>query len=315
MFIVLEGVDGSGKSTQAKLLFENLKKANPDREVILTREPGGSKGAEEIRKLILGGTDANRWSPETELLLFNAARRDHVEKTIRPVLERGGIVVCDRFVGSTLSYQGVKNPHLKHTIQKLHDLMIDINPDLTIVVDRPDGDRSVDAREMDRMEISLHNKRSHMRRALSELMLKDKTWYGVFASDMDNIASKILETVIKIDIMGHDEKADRVFMDEDYLRTLGEANDRTPGDDIKNRKDDLILFGRDEENPFITGTYMRREGGGYYGHLTPFVHTLPISFMDISKEEAETIIWEKIEADLPHIMDIYSGANIGSMEP
>lgn len=315
MFIVLEGVDGSGKSTQAKLLFENLKKANPDREVILTREPGGSKGAEEIRKLILGGTDANRWSPETELLLFNAARRDHVEKTIRPVLERGGIVVCDRFVGSTLSYQGVKNPHLKHTIQKLHDLMIDINPDLTIVVDRPDGDRSVDAREMDRMEISLQDKRSEMRRVLSELMANDQSWYGVFASDMDDIAKQISGIVMKVDAMGHSKQASRVFMDESYLRNLGEADDRTYGGNLEKRREDLILFGEDANNPFTTGVMMKRDGGGYNGHLVPFVNSLPVSFMDISDEEAETIIWEKIEADLPHIMDIYSGADIGSMEP
>lgn len=315
MFIVLEGVDGSGKSTQAKLLFENLKKANPDREVILTREPGGSKGAEEIRKLILGGTDANKWSPETELLLFNAARRDHVEKTIKPVLERGGIVVCDRFVGSTLSYQGVKNPHLKDTILKLHELMIDINPDLTIVVDRPDGDKSVDARDMDRMEISLHNKRNEMRGALSELMVKDKSWYGVFASDMNDIAKQISGIAMKVDAMGHSDQASRVFMDEEYLRSLGEANDRTYGENLENRADDLVLFGEDTDNPFTTGVMMRRESGGYNGHLVPFVNSLPVAFMDISEEEAETIIWEKIEADLPHIMDIYSGADIGSMEP
>jgi len=103
-FITFEGGDGCGKSTQAKLLVEALREKGYD--VVHTREPGGSSGAEEIRSLILTG-DADRWSPETELLLFNAARRDHLERTIKPALEAGKVVICDRFVDSSRVYQGL----------------------------------------------------------------------------------------------------------------------------------------------------------------------------------------------------------------
>lgn len=81
MFITFEGADGSGKSTQARLLAARLREEGHD--VVLTREPGGSPGAEEIRRLILSGA-TDRWSPETEILLFTAARRDHLEKTVFP---------------------------------------------------------------------------------------------------------------------------------------------------------------------------------------------------------------------------------------
>ena len=103
LFISFEGIDGSGKSTQARLLAERLRAKG--REVVLTREPGGSPGAEEIRALVLQG-DPDRWSAETELLLFTAARRDHLERTIAPALARGATVICDRFADSTRVYQG-----------------------------------------------------------------------------------------------------------------------------------------------------------------------------------------------------------------
>ncbi|XAY81130.1 dTMP kinase [Sagittula stellata E-37] len=99
---------------------------------LLTREPGGSPGAEEIRALVLQG-DPDRWSPETELLLFTAARRDHMERTIRPALTRGEVVICDRFADSTRLYQGRQG--LRDTVDKLHNLMIGMEPDLTIILD------------------------------------------------------------------------------------------------------------------------------------------------------------------------------------
>ena len=104
LFLTLEGIDGSGKTTQGRLLAERLR--GQGREVVLTREPGGSPGAEEIRRLVLEGA-ADRWSAETEILLFTAARRDHVEKTIRPALDRGAVVICDRFADSTRIFQGI----------------------------------------------------------------------------------------------------------------------------------------------------------------------------------------------------------------
>ncbi|MCV2894230.1 dTMP kinase [Lentibacter sp. XHP0401] len=132
LFITLEGVDGSGKSTQAKLLKEALEAAGY--KVLLTREPGGSPGAEEIRSLVLEG-DPDRWSAETEILLFTAARRDHLERTIEPALAAGTIVICDRFVDSTRIYQGLTRGDLREVVDKLHALMIGREADLTLLFD------------------------------------------------------------------------------------------------------------------------------------------------------------------------------------
>ncbi|MFP1644027.1 dTMP kinase [Pontitalea aquivivens] len=132
MFITFEGIDGSGKSTQARLLAQALRDAG--RAVVLTREPGGSPGAEEIRRLVLEG-DPDRWSAETELLLFTAARRDHLERTIAPALAAGQIVICDRFADSTRMYQGLTRGDLRATVDRLHDMMIGRDPDLTFLID------------------------------------------------------------------------------------------------------------------------------------------------------------------------------------
>ena len=131
-FLTLEGADGSGKSTQARRLAASLRESGHD--VLLTREPGGSAGAEEIRRLLVEG-DPGRWSPETEILLFTAARRDHLERTILPALARGAIVVSDRFADSTRVYQGAARADLRRTVDTLHELMIGHEPDLTLVID------------------------------------------------------------------------------------------------------------------------------------------------------------------------------------
>ena len=135
LFISFEGIDGSGKSTQARLLADALRDLG--HVVLLTREPGGSEGAEEIRRLVLEGA-ADRWSPETEILLFTAARRDHLEKTIRPALARGDIVITDRFADSTRMYQGIRRgdgADLRAMVDDLHARMIGVEPDLTVLID------------------------------------------------------------------------------------------------------------------------------------------------------------------------------------
>lgn len=132
VFVSFEGIDGSGKSTQARALADILRAQGHD--VVLTREPGGAPGAEEIRRLLVEGAP-ERWSAETEILLFNAARRDHLEKTIRPALDAGQIVISDRFADSTRVYQGAARASLRPLVDKLHDLVIGIEPDLTFLID------------------------------------------------------------------------------------------------------------------------------------------------------------------------------------
>ena len=131
-FITFEGIDGSGKSTQARLLAEAFRQAG--HAVRLTREPGGSEGAEQIRRLLVEG-DPDRWSPETEILLFTAARRDHVEKTIRPAIAAGETVISDRFADSTRVYQGAVRSDLRPLVDTLHAQVIELEPDLTFIID------------------------------------------------------------------------------------------------------------------------------------------------------------------------------------
>ncbi|MEO0655319.1 MAG: dTMP kinase [Pseudomonadota bacterium] len=132
IFITFEGIDGSGKSTQARRLAAHLE--GRGHSPLLTREPGGSEGAEEIRRLLVEG-DPERWSPETEILLFTAARRDHLEKTIGPALAEGHVVISDRFADSTRVYQGTTRGDLRQIVDDLHQLMIGREPDLTFVID------------------------------------------------------------------------------------------------------------------------------------------------------------------------------------
>ena len=132
LFISLEGIDGSGKSTQAKGLAAWLQ--GQGRDPVLTREPGGAPGAEAIRRLLVEG-DPDRWSPETEILLFTAARRDHLERTIRPALAAGRDVITDRFADSTRVYQGATRGDLRGLVDDIHARVIGIEPDLTLILD------------------------------------------------------------------------------------------------------------------------------------------------------------------------------------
>jgi dTMP kinase len=132
-FISFEGGEGAGKTTQLKRLSKTLRASGI--EVVETREPGGTIGAEAIRALLVTGT-ADRWDALSELYLLNAARRDHVERLIRPALERGAWVLTDRYIDSTRVYQGVAkglkdNIVLRHHAESTDNLW----PDLTIILD------------------------------------------------------------------------------------------------------------------------------------------------------------------------------------
>lgn len=132
-FISLEGGEGSGKTTQVTLLKSAFEKAGI--AAVFTREPGGGPGAEAIRELLLTGA-GDKWSSITETLLFQAARTEHVERVIRPALARGEVVVCDRFVDSTIVYQGKARGLGADYIRALHLLTLgDFKPDLTLYID------------------------------------------------------------------------------------------------------------------------------------------------------------------------------------
>ncbi len=134
-FITLEGGEGAGKSTHVRRLGGAIRAQGLT--VTLTREPGGSEGAEQIRALLVGGA-VNRWEPMTEALLLYAARRDHVERTIRPALEAGSWVISDRFADSTMAYQGYGQGLGRAWIEALHRVVLgEFAPALTLILDLP----------------------------------------------------------------------------------------------------------------------------------------------------------------------------------
>lgn len=135
VFITLEGGEGGGKSTQARMLCAAL--AARGVTVVATREPGGTEGAEAIRKLIVDGA-TERWDAMTEALLLFAARRDHLERKIRPALARGEWVVSDRFGDSTMAYQGYAHGLGREAVETLASVAIGgFAPDITLILDMP----------------------------------------------------------------------------------------------------------------------------------------------------------------------------------
>ncbi len=131
--IVIDGVDGAGKGLQSKTLYAAMQKAGLP--VILTREPGGSPGAEEIRRLLVEG-DPNKWDAMTELLLVYAARRSHLCQTVWPALEQGTWVISDRFADSSRAFQGIAGGLGLDLVNQMHQLVVDdFEPDLTFILD------------------------------------------------------------------------------------------------------------------------------------------------------------------------------------
>ncbi len=134
-FITFEGGEGAGKTTQIRRLAQRLAEAAP--EVVVTREPGGSPGAEAVRDLLVNGA-VDRWSATTEMLLMYAARRDHIERVIRPALDRGAWVLSDRFADSTRAYQGAAGGASEVLLDALELVVLEnIRPDLTLILDLP----------------------------------------------------------------------------------------------------------------------------------------------------------------------------------
>jgi dTMP kinase len=134
-FVTVEGGEGTGKSTLAVFVAEILKERSFD--VIVTREPGGSDGADQIRELLVTGEE-DRWDALSETLLLQAARRDHITRTIAPALNSGITVICDRFSDSTIAYQGHGHGIDLAFIKRINDLVTNgLQPDLTLILDAP----------------------------------------------------------------------------------------------------------------------------------------------------------------------------------
>ncbi|MGL4404390.1 MAG: dTMP kinase [Notoacmeibacter sp.] len=178
LFITFEGGEGSGKSTQARMLAENLQADGLD--TVVTREPGGSPAAEIVREVLLSGA-AEKYGPELEAVLFSIARRDHVDTVIRPAIERGAIVLCDRFLDSTRAYQGAAGALPPDYIAGVETIAIDgLMPDLTFLLDIPvkEGLERADARraanvipdrfEKEAIEIHEARRRAYLAIAVNE---------------------------------------------------------------------------------------------------------------------------------------------------
>lgn len=195
-FIVLEGGEGAGKSTQIQRLADALRARGED--VVTTREPGGSPGAEAIRALLVSG-EAERWSPETEALLINAARADHLDRTIRPALAKGQWVICDRFADSTMAYQGYGMGLDRGWLEGLRRRVVgDTEPGLTLIFDLPVEiglGRAVASQRYEKMGRAFHDT---LRAAFREIAnAKDGRKRVVIdaGKDVDEVARKVLETV------------------------------------------------------------------------------------------------------------------------
>ena len=149
LFITFEGVEGSGKSTQIQRLEDRIKSKIVNVDLLVTREPGGTVSAESIRQLLVTGR-ADKWRAATEAMLMSASRHEHVEHVIRPAIESGAIVVCDRFYDSTRVYQGIVGGVPEPDIEALNRLACgNLVPDLTILLDMDvdEGLRRADGRE------------------------------------------------------------------------------------------------------------------------------------------------------------------------
>lgn len=201
LFITFEGGEGTGKSTQIKLFADYLKGQNIP--FILTREPGGSPGAEEIRNLLLKG-EASKWDKMSEILLFTAARRDHLIKKIWPALEQGTCVISDRFMDSTLAYQGYgygEDEETINLINKLYKMIAgDFTPNVTFFLDidpkigiaRSMARAGNDEQRFEGMDLTFHN---NLRQAFLDIARKEPARSVIINADqsIDQVHHDIIQ--------------------------------------------------------------------------------------------------------------------------
>jgi dTMP kinase len=196
-FVTLEGGEGVGKSTQAKALAAALRQRGI--EVVVTREPGGSPGAEAIRALLLEG-EIDRWSAGAEALLFAAARSDHVARTIKPALERGDWVLCDRFLDSSSAYQGLVGGLGVEAIRRFHEIGSGgFLPDRTLLLRLEGGEATDRAARRD----------GH---GSDRFGARDSAYHASIAAAFDALAAAEPERIRIVDASGAPETVTRRLM-------------------------------------------------------------------------------------------------------
>lgn len=177
MFITFEGIDGSGKTTQSELLASHFKQIHGENNVILTREPGGTDFAEKVRRVLL----KDNIDPISELLLLTSMRYEHVKKLILPALKEGKIVICDRFIDSTIAYQGYGLGVELGLIGNLHKLVKIRRPDITFILDidvQVGLSRTKDKNKYEEMDINFYNK---VRKGFQEMALGEPDRCNIIA--------------------------------------------------------------------------------------------------------------------------------------
>ena len=199
LLITFEGGEGTGKSTQSKLLYDYLKSKTTD--VILTREPGGCKESENIRNLLVKG-NINKWDPITESLLHNAARREHIKNIIKPALLKNKIVICDRYIDSTMAYQGIGqgvnsnflnilSKEITENIVANITFIFDIDPDISLKRAKK-RDKNTNNR-YENFDLSFHK---NIRNYFKSLINTNKRYILIDASNsIEEIHLKILKTI------------------------------------------------------------------------------------------------------------------------
>ena len=202
-FITFEGGEGTGKSTQAKILYEYLLSNNI--ETVLTREPGGCKESEAIRQLLVKGS-IDKWDSITEALLHNAARREHIKRVIKPSLLDNKVVICDRFIDSTMAYQGhAQEVNQKFLMNLIKEVTENITPDLTFIFDMDTKKSLIRANKRDnknknnryeKFNSDFHEK---IRSYFLSLVNTKKRYILINATDtIENISKIILNNLNKI---------------------------------------------------------------------------------------------------------------------
>jgi dTMP kinase len=200
-FVTFEGGEGAGKSTQVERLRQRLEERGI--VVVATREPGGSPRAERIRESLLSG-EAKRFGPFAEALMFSAARIDHLDQTIRPALERGAFVLCDRFADSTRAYQGVLGEIEEGLVEELERTVVgQTRPDLTFILDVPADvglERASDRRGgegADRFEAEDRSFHDRLRQAFLAIAEREPERCAVInaGADVNTVANEIWQIV------------------------------------------------------------------------------------------------------------------------